>query len=411
MAKNMERTYKKIGYLSGSPRASTRPESIIGAPRSHILGVIKAFENLGWKVQPFIVGDHVPLGWVTASDFDVPNLSKLKRFLADMVRLVMSYFNGWRARFELKDVDLVYERFGSMQILGWRFKQVNIPWILETNSLFYYESTIDRQTMILSSLAKKIEEFAYRNCDVLVCISESLKKMVVDKLGIDPGKIIVVPNGVDTDIFNPELYKAKRIFSGPTIGFIGSLVGWKALDLLIESIAELREEKIFYNLVVIGEGLKRQAWEELVADLKLSSQVSFMGSISWLEVPKYIQGFDLGYSGQIPTKIGEMYDSPLKIYEYMAMACPVVASAYADAISLLEDKGTGYLFVPNDKQSLKDVLRTAYTEQKKWPEMGLKARTEIVQNYSWTSRIQKMIPEMESILKKNKPINSSGDQA
>lgn len=46
-----------LGYLSGAPRVSTNPEAECGGPRSHVLGVIRAFETLEWEVKPFIVGD------------------------------------------------------------------------------------------------------------------------------------------------------------------------------------------------------------------------------------------------------------------------------------------------------------------------------------------------------------------
>nr|MDP9479668.1 hypothetical protein [Actinomycetota bacterium] len=53
---------KRLGYLSAAPRVSTRPDAEAGGPRSHVLGVIRAFESLGWSVNRFIVGDRMPKG-------------------------------------------------------------------------------------------------------------------------------------------------------------------------------------------------------------------------------------------------------------------------------------------------------------------------------------------------------------
>ncbi len=51
-----------------------------------------------------------------------------------------------------------------------------------------------------------------------------------------------------------------------------------------------------------------------------------------------------------------MYHSPLKLYEYMAMAKPVVASAFEDAQRVIRDRETGFLFQPGDKEDLKRTL-------------------------------------------------------
>src|SRR3954465_6482754 len=58
---------RRLGYLSGAPRASPRPDPEAIGPRSHVVGVLAAFRELGWEVQPYIVGDRVPLRVATGS--------------------------------------------------------------------------------------------------------------------------------------------------------------------------------------------------------------------------------------------------------------------------------------------------------------------------------------------------------
>jgi hypothetical protein len=100
---------RRLGYLSGAPRVSTRPEADLSGPRTHVLGVIRAFESLGWQVTTFIVGDRVPAGWVVGRQTESALRSCwLIRLGADVFRAAIGVVNGWRAVREIGDVDWVY---------------------------------------------------------------------------------------------------------------------------------------------------------------------------------------------------------------------------------------------------------------------------------------------------------------
>ncbi|WPD19722.1 glycosyltransferase [Thermaerobacter composti] len=390
---------RRIGYLSGAPLVSTREETALPGPRAHVLGVMRAFEALGWEVQPYIVGDKVPLRWVTDGRTEHTLRSNyLKRALADGLRWYMSVLNGWRATREIGEVDWVYERLGAFQALGWWFKRRGIPWILETNALLFREASADRASVAFSGLQRLVECWAYHRCDVLICVSQALADMVVEQVGIDPRKIVIMPNGVDTAIFDPRCHQPKRLFQGCTIGFVGQLHAWQRLDLLIEVLTELRAEDVDLKLVVIGDGPHRAEWESLARRLGQSQHTRFLGRVPWSDVPKYIAGFDIGYVGPVPLSPGVMYLSPLKLYEYAAMSRPILASDFDEARILVKEASCGYIFRMGNKKDLKRVLRQAYAEQHKWNEMGRRARKIVVERHSWHARVRDAINKIESIL-------------
>lgn len=391
-----------LGYLSGGPRASTNPEAEAGGPRAHILGVTRAFKTLGWEVKPFIVGDQVPQKLVTKGSEEAVSSNFISTLAIDIVRLAISPINARRAWQELGgQVDWVYERFAVLQSLGQQFKNHNVPWILETNAPFYKEAKSERKSLVLSGLARRLEMQSYRNCDVLICISNALKEIVVQDAGIPSEKVLVVPNGVDTEFLNPDNQSPKRLFAGFTLGFVGNLAVWQGLDLLLKTISSLREDEgVQINVVIVGDGLLRKEWETLANNLELSSQVRFIGQVARTEIPALIAGFDIGYSGHL-LKEGEVYYSPLKLYEYMAMGKPVVASAVEDARSLVREGETGFLFEPGDLQGIKQALIRAFEAQEKLSQMGRMARAEVVANHSWQARVQTIIAGVEQILKLN----------
>ena len=388
-----------LGYLSGAPRVSTRVDAEATGARAHVSGVIGAFKGLGWEVQTFIVGDRVPRKWTAKGTQKALSTSFYRRLVADMLRLVMNTVNAQRVWLELGgNVDWVYERFAAFQMLGWPFKQHGVPWILETNGPLFYEAKSERKSIVLSQIARRLEVKAYRECDVLICITESLKEIIVQVASIPPEKVVVIPNGVDTTFCDPEHYEPKRLFDSFTIGFVGNLYAWAGLDLLLEALNELRAAGIDLSLVVVGDGLMRESLEAQAQQLGLSSSVAFVGRVPWSEVPHYIAGFDVAFSGQVQLQVGKMYHSPLKLYEYTAMAKPVVASAFEDARRIIQDGETGFLFQAGDKADLKGAITRAYHSWSVLPTMGRKAREEIVANHSWTARIDTLITEVERIL-------------
>ena len=392
-----------LGYLSAAPRVSTRPDAELGGARTHVLGVMQAFQALHWDVKPFIVGDRLSPVWSKKGSESIVRSGGIKALAADLMRLSMGAINARRAWRELGDqVDWVYERAASLQSLGGAFKCHNVPWILETNAPLFYEAKQERKTIVLSSLARRLEIRAYQECDVLVCVTQALKDIIISAANIPTEKIIVMPNGVDVNFFDPQRYQPARVFDGFTIGFVGGLYHWQRIDLLLEALGDLEKNGLRLHLVIVGDGAVRVDLEKKTRELRLVDQVKFVGQIPRDDVPAYTRGFDIGYSGQVPLSIGAMYLSPLKLYEYMAMAKSVIASDLSDAQRLVVEGKTGYLFQPGNKDSLKGKLIEAFENKTRLADMGRQARKEIVNHHSWTSRVSSLIEAVENILAQNK---------
>jgi glycosyltransferase involved in cell wall biosynthesis len=390
---------RTIGYLSAALRVSRHPEAQASGPRAHILGVISGFEQLGWSVKPFIVGDQMPKKLLRKTSKQAIGRSFLRILAADIIRLVLGCINALRVWYKLGNkVEMVYERFAVLQSLGWIFKKNGIPWILETNGPFFYEAKVERKSLILVRLAHFLEIKAYQNCSVLVCVSETLKEIILQEAGVSPNKIVVIPNAVDTTFFSPNNYEHKRISNGLTIGYIGGLPGWQGLDLLIEAIHELKLDGYELFLIIVGDGANRETLEGKVERLNLTSTVKFVGQVFRAQVPDYIAGFDIGYSGQTRLELGEMYHSPLKLYEYMAMAKPVIASNFEDARRLVEEGKNGYLFEADCKKSLIGKLHKACDNRENLAKMGLYARKKIISCHRWTDRVSLLLRYVDVIV-------------
>lgn len=390
---------KQLGFISPALRISTRPDTEVTGPRTRILGLFKGFKAQGWEIKPFIMGDRVPQKLITKTPEKATSGKFIPTLIADLVRIVLSNVNTQKSWQEIgEQVDWAFEFAATLQSIGWKFKQHGIPWIVHTEGILFQESKAERRSIVLSSVAKKIEMRTYRKCDALVCVSETLKELIVLESGVPPEKVVVVPNGVDTDLFNPELYHAIRLFPGFTIGFVGGLYSWQAVDLLIEGIYDLRTNGMDLSVVVVGDGIMYETWQNQVNNLGIGSNIKFVGRVPWAEVPKYIKGFDVCYTGQVEIQqVGKMYHSPLKLYEYMAMAKPVVASAFEDAIRMVNNGKNGFLFKPRNKEDLKRALTLAYESQEQLPVIGRRARELVIERHSWEARVKNMITDLDKI--------------
>jgi glycosyltransferase involved in cell wall biosynthesis len=391
------RPVPRLGYLSAGPRVSTHPSAEARGPRSHVLGVISGFRSMGWEVTPYIVGDRVPSALRNSERRLVGR--RVNALMADLARLA---FRPWVARSAWRQlrgqVDWVYERLASFQAMGMPFRRAGIPWILETNALLYEEAAVERRTVVLAECARRLEFAAYRKCDVLVSISETLKDLIVRKAGISADKVLAIPNGVDTEFFDAARHPPRRLFSGFAVVYAGSLAAWQGLDLFLYAMASARKKHLPVQLVIGGDGPIRDELEQLVRKLELTESVRFLGKVPQDQVPELIAGGDIAYSGHFDLGGGPVFRSPLKLYEYMAMGKPVLGSAVGDAKVLIGNDRHGFLFTPGDTNDLERALLKAYSARERLGEMGIAAREEIVRHHSWSARTRSIANGAEQIL-------------
>jgi glycosyltransferase involved in cell wall biosynthesis len=382
------RSERRLGYLSGAPRVTTRSASDAAGPRAHVLGVIDGFERQGWTVSRYIVGDRMPA--VVASDGEAMiQRGRAWTLAADVARLVMRSRNAADAWVELNDrVDWVYERFALFQSLGRPFARRGIPWVLETNALLTEEASRERSGVVLTGIARRMEREAYRACTALIAISQALADQLVAEMGVPREKIAVVPNGVDVHRFDPARVHPHRFAGAFTVVFVGSLTSWQGLDVLLRATA--RVDGI--DVVVAGDGPGRSALGALAEQLGLGARVRFLGRVAPDDVSALIAGAQVCYSGH------SAFRSPLKLYEYMAMGRPVISSAVPDAQAALVEGVSGFLFPPGDVDGLVRALRAAHAARDCLDVMGDRARRDAIARHSWEARVAAICAHVEATI-------------
>lgn len=390
----------RIAYLSGSPRIATRDDAEVSGPRAHICGLIGALRSDGHVVDDFVLGDQLATGISGAGSSRLVTGGRIRRLAVDLARIGLRWSVARSARHTLQGrYDVVYERFALFQQLGRAYQRAGTPWVVETNAVLSQEARFERDALALQRLAARLERRAYLQADLVVCVSEPLRRLLVEQVGVDADKIVVIPNAVDVDRFEPAAADAGA--TSPSnevvIGFVGFVIERQGLDDLLHAVAVVRRRGCRVRAVVVGDGPDRRRLEHLAAEEGIADAVTFVGQVAWSEVPRWISTFSVGYSGQRGVGGMPMYHSPLKIYEYLASARPVLASQHPDAEAALPDVGAGWTFPAGDGHALVDVLgRIATLDRAELTTRGVRGRRHVEERHTWEHRARHLVGELHA---------------
>ncbi|KAF0213252.1 MAG: group 1 glycosyl transferase, partial [bacterium] len=113
-------------------------------------------------------------------------------------------------------------------------------------------------------------------------------------------------------------------------------------------------------------------------------RVTFTGRLSHRLVPSYLDACDILVSPHVPMEDGsDFFGSPTKLFEYMAMAKPIVASRLGQIADVIEDGKNGYLIEPANVAMLVEVLTKLSAKPSDCKVLGAQAREDVIANYTW----------------------------
>lgn len=383
----------RFGYVCGALRVSTDDARGSIGPRAHVTGFLGGLQDVGVKPHVYLAGDQPWAARMGGDGSDAGSAGRRRMLVNDTARLALRPVLQRAAQNAVAPVDVLYERQATFQDIGRAFRRRGAFWVLESNGPFWYEASVERRNLALTRTAKRLELAAYRDADLVVVVSEALKSIIVEHVGRDASDVLVVPNATDPRRFDPAAVAPLRQSSLPTLGFSGYLTHWAGIDLAIEAVSRLRRRRIDVAFTVLGEGPDRAALERAVVDRGLEDRVIFLGRVPWSSVPAHLAGMDIGYSGQRQMSIGAMYHSPQKLYEYMAMGLPVLASDHEDARRLTA-AGGGWTFGSDDVDHLTEVLATAVVDSQERARRADLARRTVLADHTWSTRVGGLLSEI-----------------
>jgi glycosyltransferase involved in cell wall biosynthesis len=244
-------------------------------------------------------------------------------------------------------------------------------------------------------------------------VSQVLKDDLVAQ-GFDAHTIVVNPNGVDTQQFNPAvLCDERKSIRGQlglqdrfVFGFVGSFSAWHGIETIAQMIPSVCRACPQAHFLLIGSG-PLQGWlqEELKKNGNGSDAVTLLGIVPQAQAKNYLAACDAFLS---PTKQNQdgsrFFGSPTKMFEYMSLGKPIIASDLEQLSDLLypalringvdetcENK-VGILVPADDVQGfISAAITLIKMSEVDRVQLGNYARRKAIEQYSWSDHTKKIM--------------------
>jgi len=226
-------------------------------------------------------------------------------------------------------------------------------------------------------LSKYLEKIYSFLSDRITVVSKYIKEHL-EKRGIYKNKIEVIPNGVNTQLFNPEKFSHQFNY---TIGYLGSFYSIRGIFKILNAFEIVKKEIPHAELLYIGDGRDRKKLEKEIERKNLSGSVYITGRIPYPEVPQYLSRIDIGFIGWDNTEVMQG-SSPLKLFEYLAMG-KVVVGGIGGQIEEVLNKGCGIHLKKLTPEKIAENIINLFKNPKKIKKMGEIGRKYVVENHSW----------------------------
>jgi glycosyltransferase involved in cell wall biosynthesis len=416
---------KTILYL----RTDLMTQKIVaGGSVAHTLGVVRGF--LRQEKEVVCATSCMANEIATVGPTDLKRLTisrilyRLLRWRGSCFWSNFSYFLQILPFIKRYQIDIIYQRYSMLNCLGLLLKYwKGVPFVLEYNGSVCWidRNWGGRKWLRFSWLIKFIEKFNIFYSDKIIVVSEVLKEDLMSR-GVSEKKILVNPNGVDVITFDSVRLASVRDKKRQELGisdkfvfcFIGTFSLWHGINILAEMIPTVVANSTAAHFLLIGDGPLRIGLEDTLKSAGVTEkQVTCTGMVAQDKGKEYLAAADVFLSPTQPNPDGSrFFGSPTKIFEYMSMAKPIIASDIEQVASILQPayyvkdvgkknmdlkKTYGILVAPKD---INGFIQAACLVQKAdaimREQLGKNVRTAVKARYTWNHHVKKILSFVES---------------
>jgi D-inositol-3-phosphate glycosyltransferase len=255
------------------------------------------------------------------------------------------------------------------------------------------------------SLRIRIEGEIAQQADLLIASTPDESAELIDAYGADPGRVFVVPPGVDLSVFQPiDREEARRkIGYGPgrLLLFVGRLERLKGVEVAIRALALLRDRSHEdVRLLVLGEDSRdaeeseKDRLKAVASALGVRDRVDFLGSVAHHELPYFYSAADLCV---MPS-----YSESFGLVGLEAQACgrPVVGSDVTGLRSVVRDEVSGYLIAGHNPATYAERIGRLLDNPELAGQMGLRGRL-LAQRFSWKRTADRLEELFEGVVERS----------
>jgi len=374
----------------------TRAEDAQGI---HVQEMVNAFRELGHEVEIAAIASENEKQSSTSSESFVGRLAaKVSPLIYELLEI---FYNLYGFCLLTKRIlrfrpHVIYERYALYTVAGILVSKLfRIQLILEVNAPLAYEKK-KYGKLVFPSLAKTFERWICSHSCKTIVVSTHLKKLLQD-IGVPYGRMVVISNGINPNIFNPnidgEAVRKRFGLDGKIVlGFVGWFRKWHGLEDLLRAYVKYRMKEKNIHILLVGDG---PAYKDLEAYARengiLEKGVTFTGPVARKDIPSYIAAFDIALQPDVTD-----YASPIKLFEYMAMGKGVIAPN-KDNIKEIVGETYEALFESGDWDNMARTILEYTQSKQKTKELGEQARSIVYENqYLWLENARRSLDLLKS---------------
>jgi glycosyltransferase involved in cell wall biosynthesis len=400
----------KILYVRATPGPGTQ----LGGAASHINGLINAALKLGASIS-LVSNDQIagldenrtplkiiwpkPIG-TTRAAFDIYNN--------------LLFTHAAVQQIERAQPDFIYQRYSRFSWAGVEATlRTGLPLFLEYNGS---EVWVGRYWDRVGSLGllKRYERLNLAAAARIFVVSEVERQNLLRE-GVDDERIVVNPNGVDAERFQPgiggeSVRRELGIERDETlVGFVGTFGPWHGVLALAEAI-KLVPKEARVRFLLVGSGMLRGEVERILREGNVAHRALLTGAVEHGRVPQLLDACDVLASPHVPLEDGSaFFGSPTKLFEYMAMGKGIVASRLGQIGEVLKDEETALLVEPGDVRALSEAILRLVRSPELRARLGAAARRAAVAQHTWTHNAERVLGAYRSWRERERGQSREGD--
>ena len=224
-----------------------------------------------------------------------------------------------------------------------------------------------------------------------IVVSETSRKAVQEAFKLDPARMHVVYNGIDTETFRPMPDVERQ---PGLILYVGNSEDRnKGARYLLEAMNLLKDDRRDFQLALVDhkkENLKLAP--RLVQKYGLQSRVHFTGRVSTEQLVKL-------YNQAMMVVTPSLYEGfGLPAAEAMSCGAPVIATTGGAFPEVIDHQETGWLVPPGNAEALADAIRMFADDEELRARLGRAGRESILKRFSWRKAAEETLAVYEQML-------------
>jgi len=317
----------------------------------------------------------------------LPTIKKNKWFYFQVPFFLLGEFIALRKLIKETNPDIIHAHWilpqGMIAYLNYKISRKKTEYVVTTwgADMFVFKKS-NISSKFLRWIYGKILNNSLKSTTVNSAFEDEMKSICESK-----DKVIYIPNGVDTELFNPDKkdtgIKKKFSIDGQFILFVGRLTEKKGVHFLLEAMPEVVKKFPKVKLVIIGTGELESSLGEEIKRLNLKNNVILTGAIQNKLLPSFYATSDIFVAPSITTSQGDREGFPTVFGEAMASSTPIITTNIDGIKEIIEIGKNGYVVDQKSSKELSERIIYLIQHKDKLNAIKKSSRNIAIHKYDW----------------------------